>query len=156
MRVGCWVFPLLLCEAPCVFWAIVTFLLWRWVPLYLGHTCWELRLPPGGFFHWWLSSVLPCPCFPYPEDTLCLPPSHCFYEGVPQLTPPLFPCPFLPSPLSSIFCFCPSSLPSVPLGQINLLVLRTWSWGPKPILFPLYGLVTWIWSTEPLNPIIQF
>ena len=51
-KIGCWSLPLLLCEVPCVLWALIKFLLWMWIPLHLGHRCLELRDLIDIFFLW--------------------------------------------------------------------------------------------------------
>ena len=38
--------------------SLVSFLLWAWMPLHLGHRCSEFRLHPGRFFFWWLWNIL--------------------------------------------------------------------------------------------------
>jgi hypothetical protein len=58
-RVGYWGLPPPMCEVQYVILAVLAFLLWTWVHLCLVHGYVELQCPLGGFFLWWVFSVLP-------------------------------------------------------------------------------------------------
>ena len=60
LRLECWSLPLFLYEVQCVLWALVKFLLWMRVPLFLEHSCSELRVHLGIYFS---LTRMKCPFF---------------------------------------------------------------------------------------------